>query len=797
MALRESQHERINGNQRIEAIKDELFAEKYSICLERPQLLDQYWRSGADRHKHPYIRRAEALAYIYSNRQPKIYCNELIAGNISSKRIAANYYSEGGSIHILEDLFCLETRPVLPLHLTQKEKRQLLYLALRHSFRSVAARALIKPGWISYFLDFFRAKRYYITEEAGISHLVPGHEKVIRQGLKSSFELAGQKLATGNLNFDQQAFYHGIRIVIDGIRQMALNLAGEAERQAAALKDGDPVRKQELMDIADACRRVPYEPARSFQEGLQAAWLIHLALNLEDFEQGISFGRLDQFLYPLFVQDLHSGRITEVKARELLACLCLKCGETIPLYSRRINRFFGGNAVGQGITMGGVNRCGEDATNELSRLILEAYNQVMTREPSLHARIHRDTPDWFFDQCAGLIQEGSGRPALFNDETVIKALEEAGFSEEDARDYAVIGCVEMGSQGRTYNSSDAALFNLPICFEFALNSGHRFKGGSRLGASTPAIYNFNSFDQLVDAFRTQIEDGVADMVKVIDKLEKEYRTTRPSPLNSILTEGCLEKGLDVTWGGALYDFTSIQGVGLADAGESLYAVKKLVFDEKELSLQDFVAILKANFKSHEKLQIRLLNRLPRYGNDNREVDASVQLAADIFTDAIKKHQNTRGGHYIPGFYSMTCHHGFGSVTGALPNGRSAGFRLSNGLSPVDGADRLGPTALLNSAAQLDNTKWANCYALNLKFEKSLISGPKGREILKQLIKGYFEKGGMEIQINVQDSDILRRAKEYPAEYPGLMVRVSGYCSYFCDLSPEVQDEIIERTTHHI
>lgn len=781
-------------NKRISLIREEIFREPYSICLERPSLLDRYWRSGSSRGKHPYIQRAEALAYIYSNRRPRIYNYELIFGNISSKRIAANYYPEGGSIHILEDIFCLEKRPVLPYYLDNREKWRLLSLGLRHFRRGVATRALCKPGWFGYFLDFFRAKRYYITEEAGISHLVPGHESVIKLGLEHFKKLAAAKLAELDGDADKEAFYRGLGLVIDGIRKMASNLADQAELEAAKLQAGSE-RSRELLEAAEILKRIPYKPARTFREGLQAAWLIHLALNLEDFEQGISFGRLDQFLYPLYRTDLREGRLTPDQARELLASFCLKCAETIPLYSRRINHFFGGNAVGQGITIGGVDAAGNDATNELSQLIIDAYSLAMTREPSLHARLHEKTPQWFREACAGLIQKGSGKPAIFNDRPIIKALRQAGFSLEHARDYAVIGCVEMGSQGRTYNSSDAALFNLPLCLELALNCGQRFSGGRRLGAKTPPPKIIESYEELLDALRKQVEHSSTEMVKIITELERHYRIIRPSPLNSILTEGCLESGRDVTRGGALYDFTSIQGVGLADTGESLYALKKIVFEENELTLEGFVKILKSNYRGKEKLQARLQKLLNRYGNDREDVDAEVQKAADIFTETICSHKNSRGGSYIAGFYAMTCHHGFGSVTGALPNGRPAGFRLSNGLSPADGADRSGPTALLNSAARLDSTNWANCYALNLKFEKSTLKGEKGIQTLNNLIKGYFDQGGMQLQINVNDTAQLRLAKEDPAAFPGLMVRVSGYCSYFCDLSPEVQDEIIERTAH--
>lgn len=683
---------------------------------------------------------------------------------------------------------------MIPLHLSRSERKKLLSLGLRHLFRSVGAKALLHPRWFRYFLDIFRAKKYFITEEAGISHLVPDYELVIKKGLRHIDRQARQKLAGQRLSSDQEAFYQGLRLVIRGIRRMALNLAAEAERLAA---EEIPERSRELLEAAAICRRVPYKPARSFREGLQSAWLIHVALNMEDFEQGISFGRLDRFLYDLYKEDLKKGRLNREQARELLACFCLKCGETIPLYSERINRYIGGHAVGQGITLGGVDSAGDDTTNELSHLVLEAYQQVMTREPALHARIHSRTPSLFVEACARLIQKGAGKPALFGDEQVITALERAGFAREHARDYAVIGCVEMGSQGRTYNSSDAALFNLPICLEFALNRGRRFNSRIRLGAKTAPPGSLNSFEEFLKVFREQVEHGTAEMVRVLTRLEQTYRIYRPTPLNSMLTEGCLEKGCDVTWGGALYDYTSVQGVGLADAGEALYALNRLVFEEKRFTLPQLVRILKGNFQGHEALQAELVNRIPRYGNDHPAVDQMVQIVADIYSEAVTRHTNSRGGRYICGFYSMTCHHGLGRMTGALPNGRPAGFRLSNGLSPVDGADRLGPTALLNSACRIDTVNWGNCCAFNLKFEKPLIQGERGLHTLSSLIRAYFEQGGTQLQINVLDTAELRKAKKNPSAYTGLLVRVSGYCAYFNDLSPEVQDEIIERTAHSL
>jgi pyruvate formate-lyase/glycerol dehydratase family glycyl radical enzyme len=795
---------------RITAIRAELLSTPYSICLERPKLMDRFRRTPEGhraRAEHPLVLRALTLNYILSNRKPYIYPNELIIGNMTSKRIAANYYPEGGSINILEDYLLFRKR-AQPLDLTWREKAELLALGLRNAFTSVGAKALLKPSRISYFLDFFRAMRYFVTEEAGIAHQVGNYRMVVREGLCRPYEEANLRLQEGNLpdgsplNSDQRAFFRSVIITIDGIRKMAENLADEAEK--TAFEPGiSHERKQELLESAAACRRVPFEPARTYLEGLQGVWLVHIAMNLEDFEQGLSFGRMDRILLPLFRADMDAGRLTIERAVEMTAGFCLKTCETIPLYSQRIDQFFSGFGVAQAFTLGGTDGDGNDTTNELSGLFLHAYAQVLTREPAVHVRIHPGTPEWFFRKSVELLQLGTSRPSLFGDTAVVRALEEAGMTREHARDYAVIGCVEMASQGRTYNSSDAALFNLPLCLELALNEGRRFHGKARIegprrfGAPTPPVSRMHTFEEVLEAFRMQVRHGVDDLVKEISWLEEACRTVRPTPVNSILTEGWLEKGRDVTWGGGLYDYTSIQAAGLADAGDSLYALKKVVFEEKRFSLEDFVRILKDNFKDREDLRVELATKLTRYGNGDPAADRMTQLAADAFSDALWAHRNTRGGQYVPGFYSMTCHIGFGRVTGALPNGRPAGARLSNGLAPADGAERLGPTAVLRSAASLDSRRWTNCHALNLKFDKQTVGGRTGCRALMSLFRNYFDQGGMQVQVNILDAETLKAAKKDPASYPGIVVRVAGYCAYFNDLQPDVQEEIIERTAHGI
>lgn len=790
---------------RIAAIRDALLSEKPSLCLERPTLLREFERGPgrSARNDHPLVHRARIIAFLLTRRKPRIYEHELIIGNVTSKRIAANYYPEGGSVNILEDLTRLDKRPN-PINLSTTEHLRLLHLGLRAVPGSIAGRALLRPSRAKHFADFFLASRYFVTEEAGIAHQAGGYRNVIHCGLREADRFAARCLRSNALpharplDTDQRAFYLAIRIVIDAIRRMADNLATEAER-IASLPATPPLRRQELLRSASACRRVPFEPSRTLLEGLQACWLVHIALLQEDFEQGMSFGRLDQFLIGLYRADLDDGRIDRQAAVELLASFELKTCETMPLYSERIGRYFSGNGVAQGITLGGTDPEGNDVTNELSGLFLEAYAHARTREPALHVRLHPRSPAWFVDRAVSVLQLGCGKPSFFGDDAVVRALESAGLSTPHARDYAVIGCVELASQGRTYNSSDAALLNLALCLELALNQGYRFRSpklpGFRLGARTKPASDMHTFDDLIDALRAQVHDAADEMCRVISWLEATYRVWRPTPINSLITDGCLERGRDVTWGGALYDLTSIQAVGLADVGDSLYAIDRLIFAERRMSLEALVEVLKRDFAGQERLRLELLRRFPRYGNGDEAADRMTQVALDVFVDDVTARRNSRGGKYVAGVYSMTCHTEFGKHTGALPNGRNAGERLSNGLSPVDGMERCGPTGVLSSAASLDVSRVSNCYALNLKFEASSVQGPRGREVLSALLRGFVRKGGMQVQVNVLDAETLRAARRDPGSNPGIVVRVAGYCAYFADLDPSVQDEIIERTAH--
>lgn len=783
-------------------IRDEIHDAGYSLCLERPELLLDFRRSPAGkrlRGAHVCVRRASAIAHVMANRKPRVYPDELIVGNMTSKRVAANYYPEGASINLVEDIVRLDDR-VVPIRLSRAEKTRLMRIAAATLRDSVFYQALVSPSRIGHVWDMLHAERYIVTEQAGVAHQVGNYARIIGEGLVSADEQAADCLARDTtpsgvrLDADQRAFYESIRIISAGIRAMAANLADEAERCSRA-PGTSAARRDELASAASALRHVPYYPARTFREGLQAAWIVHMAMCLEDYEQGLSFGRLDQALLGLYERDLARGEMSRDEAVAIAASFELKCCETAPAYSTRMDHYFSGHDVAQGITLGGVDAAGRDVTNEVSGVFLDAYALIGTREPALHVRLHEHTPAWFLDKCVTTLQRTGARPAFFGDQSIIRAMRNAGYSEAHARDYAIIGCTELASQGRTYNSADAALFNLPLCLELALNEGRTF-AGKRHGTKTPPVHALNAMADVVAAFRAQVRHSVDDMARVMGWLEDAGRRHRTTPVNSLITDGCLASGRDVTWGGAEYDFTSVQAVGLADVGDSLYALNRLVFEERRLPLAALVEVLRADFVGHEALQTELQRKFKRYGNGDAEVDGWTQVAADAWVDAVSAHRNARGGQWIAGFYSMTCGSAFGRFTGALPNGRKAGTRLSNGCSPADGADRSGPTALLRSVSSLDRSRWCNSHVLNATFDRSTVGGRSGAAKLAALLRTYFvDQEGMQVQIAVLDAATLKKARANPQAFPNLLVRVSGYCAYFADLQPEVQDEIIARTMH--
>lgn len=777
----------IRRSERFRHIKEELLSSPVYLCPERALLVTEFHKRRDDPADHVMVRKAKALRHILANKSVRIYPHELIVGNVGSRRISAVMQPELAGVFMSEDLLWIDRRRTTPLRIAWRDRLRLLVQVIPYWLtRNMNYRAFkVRRHLLRYVREQLKPVYYLINEAGGIGHFLPGYEKMIRVGVRGFLE---------EMEGREGPLYEAARIACEGLAAFAERLAAEAARLAAGEKD--EVRAAELAEIARVCRKVPAGPAETFHEALQSLWLTHLAVNLESLNSAVSFGRVDQYLYPYYRKDLEEGRITKEQAKDLLLSLTAKAVEHVFLLSERISQYHGGYLVVQAAIVGGTDREGNDAVNDLTYLFLDVMEEAGLRDPNYQARVHTGSPDEYLAKVVEVARKGSGVPAVFGDEAAVASLVCHGYPLEEARDYAVVGCVEPALPGRSFLSTDAGLFNLPLCLELALNGGRRFGGRRRVGAATPPPEELRDMNEVIAAFRSQVERMVDRMVADFRVVEAGNREFHPTPFSSMLVEGCLESGKDLTEGGARYNSSGVQGVGVADVADSLAALEHVVFGSGRRSMSEVVEALRADFSGHERLRAELLNA-PKFGNDDPRVDRYADLVARIFHDALARHRNTRGGPYVPGFYSVTCHVAFGRETGSLPSGRRAGEPLASSLGPANGRDRLGPTALLNSVTMVDSKLMPNGCAVNISLYPGNMTGGESVANFAALLKGYFARGGMQAQFNVIDPELLLDARRNPGKYPGLVVRVAGYCAYFDDLPEAAKDEIIARTVHRI
>lgn len=777
-------------SKRIDALKEAVQGAKPAVCTERAMIWTRYFKAGENRKKSPHIRIAEALTEVLKNKSIRIYPDELIVGNYSSKRVGGAIYPELHGVPVIAEAHLFAKRKTNPLVLSNHELRQLLsivpfwlprFLAMKLDTGFVKKLALIA--------DQLTAKFYLINELGGVAHIAPDYAKLIAVGTEGiAAEAAGfQKDAP--LGSETWCFYEGVRIIAEGLARFGERYAGLAREMAAEEKE--PKRKAELETIAEVCRRVPRLGARNFHEALQSLFFAQIAINLESLDNGICPGRIDQYLYPCYRTSLQDPSFSPRQAKELLAAFSIKMAEIIPVFSKPMMRFHGGMFNGQVVTVGGVDESGNDAANELSDLILEIMDELRMRQPNFHARVHKSSSEAYRHKINRILASGSGSPALYNDEVIIAALRRNGYTTADARNYTAVGCVEPVCQGKSFSSTDAALFNLPIMLELALNEGRRFGSFFRSGRKTKPVAEMKSMEELREAFEEQLHFFVGRLIGDLHLVEKANRQEHPTPLSSALLDGCLKSGQCSTGGGAVYNFSGIQCVGPADTGDALYAIDQAVFRERRMTLPGLVELLKKDIPD-EKWRL-YFSGLEKFGNDEPEADGWTRYVIAAFEGALGEYTNARGGRYVTGLYSVTAHQYFGKITGAMPHGRRRGEPFASGIAPVNGMDRKGPTALLNSVNSIDFTRTANGVNFNLQFDQALLKGEQGASLLGALLSTYFERGGMQVQVNAFDPRILVEARDDPHKYPHLLVRVSGYSAYFNDLAPAMKEEIISRT----
>jgi pyruvate formate-lyase/glycerol dehydratase family glycyl radical enzyme len=771
-------------SERFTRIREAILSSPAVLCPERALLVTEFFRKHDDPGEPMLIRKARAFQYVLRHKSVRIFDDELIAGNVGSARKSVLIQPELSGVYMCEDLLWIGRRKTTPLSISWVDRIKLLtrvvpYWLFRNMlFRASRGRRLHVARFA---LEQLGATAYLINEIGGIGHFLPNYGRMVSKGIRGYLE------DMGGMGGD---LHKAARIACEGISEYAMRLSMDASRLAAQEKD--PARAGELARMGRICAKVPMEPAETFHEACQSLWLTHLGVCLEGLNSAVSFGRIDQYLYPYYQKDLAAGRITRQEALDIALSFSAKTTEHLFLLSGRASEYHGGYLVAQAATVGGMDKDGNDAVNDLTYLFLDVMEQAGLRDPNYMARIHSGSPREYVRRAMGVAMQGKAVPGLFSDEATIASLTAHGYSVREARDYGVVGCVEPTIPGQSFCSTDAALMNLPLCLVLALNQGRRFGSKLRFGAKTPPVSDFMTMDDVVTAFRTQVEFMAGRLIKDIRVVEQGNRDFHPTPFSSLLVDGCIETGKDVTEGGALHNSSGVQGVGVADVADSLAALHEVVFSKREHSLSEVVSALKDDFQEARTLRARLVSA-PKFGNDHALPDNYAALAARIFHDALAGSRNTRGGPYISGFYSSTCHVGFGSKTEALPSGRMKGEPFAASLGCCNGRDRNGPTALLNSVAKVDAALSPNGYALNMRFDVPALKGEKALDTMTALAEGYFASGGMEVQLNVLDPGVLMEARDNPGRHPGIVVRVAGYCAYFDDLPGKVKDEIIERT----
>ena len=570
--------------------------------------------------------------------------------------------------------------------------------------------------------------------------------------------------------------------------------AAAASDPARAVAASDFARAGELTRLAETCAWVARHPPRDFAEAVQALWFLFVLLQMESNASSFSPGRLDQYLLPYLERDLAAGRLTLEAAQALLNHLWLKFNQIVLLRSSSSARYFAGFPIGFNIVLGGQSPDGGDATNFLSYMALRAQVDVGMTQPNLSIRIHGESPEEFLKTAAYVISRGSGMPQVFNDEVIIPGQRRRGIDARDALNYAVVGCVELSTPGRALGWSDAAMFNMTRVLELTLFGGRDPQSGQRVGLETPPLDRMARFEELEAAYDAQLAHFVDLMVRGCDVIDGIHAEALPSPFLSLVIDDCIERGVDVTAGGARYNFSGVQGVQIANVADSLAAVRQAVFEARWATGAELLTALRDDFEGHEPLRQRLIGRAPKYGNDDDAVDRLAARWAQRYCERVGRRRTVRGGVYQPGFYTVSAHAPMGAHVGATPDGRRAGQPLADGgLSPSAGRDRRGPTAVLRSVGKLNLELASNGTLLNMKFLPSLLEGDEALDKFVALLRAFCRLRIPHVQFNVVSGATLRDAQARPADYRHLVVRVAGYSAYFTELDRDLQDEIISRT----
>ncbi|QZO10858.1 choline trimethylamine-lyase [Enterococcus raffinosus] len=786
-----------NGiTKRLQALKDNYLEQVPSITTYRARAITKIAKENPGMPK--IVLRAKCFRYCCETAPLVIQDHELIVGAPNGKPRAGAFSPDIAWRWMEDEIDTIGNRPQDPFYISDEDKKIM--------------REELFPFWKGKSVDEYCEDQY---REAGVWELSgesfvsdcsyhalngggdsnPGYDVILMK--KGMLDIQNEaKAHLEGLDYENPEdiekiyFYKSIIDTTEGVMIYARRMADYAAELAA--KETNPRRKAELLKISEVNRKVPAHKPETFWEAIQAVWTIESLLVVEENQTGMSIGRVDQYMYPYFKADLEEGRMNEFQAFELAGCMLIKMSEMMWITSEGGSKFFAGYQPFVNMCVGGVTRQGRDATNELTYLLMDAVRHVKVYQPSLACRIHNHSPREYLKKIVDVVRAGMGFPACHFDDTHIKMMLAKGVSIEDARDYCLMGCVEPQKSGRLYQWTSTAYTQWPICIELVLNKGVPLWYGKQVCPDMGDLSRFTTYEEFEAAVKEEIKyiTKWTDVATVIS--QRVHRDLAPKPLMSIMYEGCMENGKDVSSGGAMYNFgPGVVWSGLATYADSMAAIKKLVFDDKKYSLQELNEGLKADFVNYDRMRTDCLNA-PKYGNDDDYADL---IAADLinFTESEHRKYKTLYSVLSHGTLSISNNTPFGQLTGASANGRKAWTPLSDGISPTQGADYKGPTAIIKSISKMSNDSMNIGMVHNFKIMSGLLDTPEGEESLITLLKTACHLGNGEMQFNYLDNNTLIEAQKHPEQYRDLIVRVAGYSAFFVELCKDVQDEIISRT----
>jgi pyruvate formate-lyase/glycerol dehydratase family glycyl radical enzyme len=764
------------------------------VCIERARIVTRSYKQTEG--EHVLVRRAKAFDSILRSISVYILDDELIVGHMASKQRSAPLFPEFAVEWVNQEIDTFETRGQDRFITTDEVKQE-----FRKEIYPYWKGKTLNDRLYSYLTEEIRLQRFVATvfsvglhEDGGLGHVALDYEKVLRKGLVGIKNEVLEKLDRLRIwrssDFKKKLFYESCISICDSVIVFAGRYSQKAKEMAR--EESNPERKRELLQIADSCETVPAHPAKTFREALQSFWFVQIIPQIYDNGVSISPGRFDQYMYPYYIADLKENRLSRAGAQELLEALWVKFTEPIKLYRAVDAAFHAGYPMGQNLCISGVGRDGLDATNDLSYRCLEAHSHMLLMQPNFSARVHHNTPHEYLKKVCEAIRLGNGMPQIANDEVFVTALTNIGVSLQDARDYIPVGCVEAAPVN-AWGRCNGGYTNLTKIIELALNNGVCRITGKQVGPETGDPRKFETFDDLITAYKKQMEYSIQTLATWDNLIDMTHAEVMPTPFTSLLVGDCVERGKDVTEGGARYNWTGPLGVGIANTGDSLVAVKKMVFEDKTITMDELLDALDGNFEGGEDVRQLLVNKMPKYGNDIPEVDLLVKLATDIFFDTLQRFETYRGGPFVGSLLPVASYVAFGMTTGATPDGRKAKERLADGISPTAGMDLKGPTAAFKSVCTIDHRRCPNGVIFNQKINPGTISTPEGMKKFIELIRTYIKLGGGHVQFNIVSADVLKDAQAHPDRHRGLVVRVAGYSAFFHEIHKDVQDSIIART----